>query len=78
MLILVIFALSYKSRIEPIYLAIGTLMCYSIIYYLCVFFDPEIIYKEETKENTLPWGRILVAFLAIMIAIYLLWNILEM
>jgi len=78
MIILMIISIEIERKIEPIYMAIGTLMCYLIIYYLCVFFNPKMMYTEKKTEITRSWGRILSAISAIFIAIYLLSNIIAM
>jgi len=72
MIILMIVSIGIERKIAPIYMAIGTLMCYLIIYYLCVFFNPEMIYTEKKTDITRSWGRILSAIFAIIIATYLL------
>jgi len=78
MIILMIISVGIEKKIAPIYLAIGTLMCYLIIYYICVFFNPEIIFKENKAVITRSWGRILSAIFATFIAIYLLCKIIAM
>ncbi len=43
--------LDTKINIELIYIAISSLIVYSIIFYLASYFNPDFIFKEETKKN---------------------------
>jgi intein/homing endonuclease len=41
----------FKINIEPIYIAISSLIAYLVTYYLASYYNPEFIFKEETKNN---------------------------
>ena len=52
-LLIVSLAINYllKSNIETIYIAISSLIIYLIVFNLANHFNPEFIFKEETKTN---------------------------
>jgi len=71
-LIAVMFDYMKGFKIAPIYFAIGTLMGYLIIYYFCVLFNPEFIFKEKTYEDKGNWRLLLVALFFIGLAFHIL------
>jgi hypothetical protein len=58
-----------KYNIEPLNYAIGVLIGYLMIYYLCVFFNPEFIFKEKTRT---PLKKGLLLYFAIILIGYAL------
>lgn len=40
-----------KLNFETIYIAISSLIIYLVVFYLANYFNPEFIFKEETKQN---------------------------
>lgn len=61
----------FKYNIEPLNYAIGVLIGYLMIYYLCVFFNPEFIFKEKTRKPLK--NGFLVYFAIILIGYALFW-----
>lgn len=68
----------FKYNIEPIYYAIGTLIGYLLIYYFCVVFNPEFIFKEKTSKSMSNKGMIFNALILIGMALYWISEIIKM
>lgn len=66
------------GNIAPIYFAIGTLMGYLFIYYFCLFFNPDFIFKEKTNEKYSNLTLVLTALFFIGAAFYLIIKIFTM
>jgi hypothetical protein len=54
-----------KYNVETIYIAIASLLTYLLIFHLADYFNPNFIFKEETKKNP----NIIKMFVGIMIII---------
>ena len=64
---------SFRYNVDAIYYAIGTLIGYLMIYYFCVFFNPDFIFKETTQKSRSNSGFILNLGLLIQIGFALYW-----
>jgi len=62
-----------KFKIESIYIAISSLILYLIIFYLTNYFNPDFVFKEETKNNK--GGVKFIVAIMIFIGLGLLINI---
>jgi len=62
-------------NISPINFAIGMLMCYLTIYFICVFINPTFIFEERTRRTLGGWGLFLTALVFIFVAAELLLEI---
>lgn len=76
--ITVVAVYSFKYNVEPIYYAIGTLVGYLMIYYFCVLFNPEFIFKEKTSESMNSKVMIINALVLIGMALYWISEIIKM
>lgn len=64
-----------KFKIDLIYIAISSLIIYLLIFYFSSYFNPDFIFKEETKTNK---GTIkLIVGIMIFIGIAFLFNIIK-
>lgn len=65
----------FKFNIELIYIAISSLIVYLIVFYLANYYNPEFIFKEETKKDKRP----MKVFFGIMVFIgfIFLYNIIK-
>jgi hypothetical protein len=68
----------FKYNIGPLNYAIGILIGYLMIYYLCVVFNPEFIFKEKTRKPLKSSFLIYFAIIFIGYALFWLSEILKM
>lgn len=68
----------FKYNIEPLNYAIGVLIGYLMIYYLCVFFNPEFIFKEKTRTPLKIGFLLYFAIILVGYAMFWLSEILKM
>ena len=71
--ITVITVYSFRYNVDAIYYVIGTLMSYLIIYYFCVFFNPEFIFKEMTQKSRKNTGFVMILMVIVHIGFALFW-----
>jgi len=64
---------SFKYNVESIYYAIGTLIGYLIIYYFCVFFNPDFIFKENTIKSRKNSDVVFVMLVLVQIGFAVFW-----
>jgi len=57
----------WNSIVEPIYIAIASLILYLLIFHLANYFNPGFIFKEETteKKGSIKLAAVIMAFIAI-------------
>jgi len=60
---------SFKYDIEPIVYAIGTLIGYLMIYYFCVLFNPNFIFKEKSPNPRKNSGFIFIFIMSVVVQI---------
>lgn len=71
--ITVITVYSFRYNVDAIYYVIGTLMGYLIIYYFCVFFNPEFIFKEMTQKSRKNTGFVMILMVIVQIGFAMYW-----
>jgi hypothetical protein len=71
--ITVVTVYSFWYNVDAIYYAIGALIGYLMIYYFCVFFNPDFIFKETTQKSRINSGFILILMVFVQIGFALYW-----
>jgi len=64
---------SFKYNVESIYYAIGTLIVYLMIYYFCVFFNPDFIFKENTIKSRKNSDYLFIMLAIIQVGFAMFW-----
>ena len=64
---------SFKYNVESIYYAIGMMIGYLIIYYFCVLFNPDFMFKENTIKSRKNGGFIFIISVLVQIGFAMFW-----